>query len=199
MSWEQARQKIHEGREWTDTVSVPFGDETIPLTYQLLPETTLWEIERAMDKGELENADVEMGDTEQRIQELSTKDNLTAAEEEELRELGMEVQAKQADVLDSMGEDGFAAIMEAGKEALTPSSADIDAAFDTPSTEQERRFNFVPTTRDEMREALELEMQTEVEEQPYPIKFIVGQAAYAESMSLLGSTDIDSGNPTRDE
>jgi len=111
----------------------------------------------------------------------------------------MEVQAKQADVLDSMGEDGFAAIMEAGKEALTPSSADIDAAFDTPSTEQERRFNFVPTTRDEMREALELEMQTEVEEQPYPIKFIVGQAAYAESMSLLGSTDIDSGNPTRDE
>jgi hypothetical protein len=190
MTWEKARQKITEGTEYTDTVPVPFGNETIELTHRLLNESELLEIEASIDRSELtDHAESDLSDAQQRIQTLQQKDELSDEEERELQELAQQVQAEQAGLMDSMGYDTFQAFMEAGKKALTPSSEDIDNAFDLNSDEQERRFNFRPSTRDEMREALELEMREMVEDQPYPIKLIVGQKAYSESLSLLGDVE----------
>jgi len=108
-----------------------------------------------------------------------------------LQELAQQIQAEQAGIMDAMGEDAFDAFMEAGRTAITPSQDDIDEHFELSTDEQERRFNFIPKTREDMREAIELEMREMVVEQPYPIKLIIGQKAYFESIALLGDADLD--------
>ena len=160
MTWEQGRRKITEGKEYTNTVPVPFGDETIELTHRLLTEGELLEVEASIDREELtDHTESELSDAQQRIQTLQGKDELTDSEEQELKDLAQQIQAEQAGLMNSMGYDTFTAFMKAGKKALTPSETDIENGFDLDTDEQQRRFNFRPSTRDEMREALELEME----------------------------------------
>lgn len=197
MSWIQARQKISEGKEYRDTIDVPFGGETIELSHRLLTESELMEIEATIDRQQMvEHIESEMSDAEQRFQELQSKAELTASEERELTELGQQIQAEQAGIMDSMGEETFDAFMDAGRKAIVPSEEDIDAHFDMTSDEQRSIFGFAPTTRDEMHDAIKDDMVDMVQDQPYPIKLIIGQKAYGESLSLLGDTDVDAGNPT---
>lgn len=198
MSWIQARQKIIDGTEYRDSVEVPFGNETIELTHRLLTESELLDIEASIDREKLtQHQSSDLSDAEQRVSELQQKDDLSASEQNELQELAKQIQAQQAGLMDSMGDDAFDAFMGAGKTALVPSEEDIDAHFDLSLDEQERRFNFVPNTRDDMADAIELEMQEMVSEQPYPIKLIVGQKAYAESLSLLGDADLEGADPNQ--
>jgi len=192
MSWLEAREKIQEGTSYTDTVDVPFGDRTIELTHRLLDESELYEVEAAIDREQMmEYQADDMSNAEQRIRELQDKAELSTAEEQELQELAQQIQAEQAGIMDAMGEDAFDAFMEAGRTAITPSQDDIDEHFELSTDEQERRFNFIPKTREDMREAIELEMREMVVEQPYPIKLIIGQKAYFESIALLGDADLD--------
>jgi len=192
MSWLEAREKIQEGTSYTDTVDVPFGDRTIELTHRLLDESELYEVEAAIDREQMmEYQADDISNAEQRIRELQDKAELSTAEEQELQELAQQIQAEQAGIMDAMGEDAFDAFMEAGRTAITPSQDDIDEHFELSTDEQERRFNFIPKTREDMREAIELEMREMVVEQPYPIKLIIGQKAYFESIALLGDADLD--------
>lgn len=203
MAWEDANKKMEEGKQWTDTIPVPFGDDTIELTYSLLPERKFWDVQKSLDfdsiQEQMEGENAELAEAEERLQELLAKDELTEAEEQELQEIGRKLNTNQADFISQLGDDAFNSLLNAGKEALTPSDIDIENGFDLSPTEQENRFGFVPKTREQMRDALELEMQEQVEGQPYPVKFIVGQAALAESMSLLGATDVNTGNPMSGE
>lgn len=201
MSWLNARQKIIEGKDYTDTVDVPFGSETIEFTHTLLDEAELLEVESSLDREQMvEHSQSDMSDAQQRVQALQQKDELTDEEESELRDLMQQIQAEQGGLMDSMGEDAFDAFMDAGKKTITASEEDIDEHFDLSIDEQERRFNFVPETREEMRNAIELEMRDMIDEQPYPIKLIVGQKAYMESLSVLGDVDMDlEGNGTETE
>lgn len=200
MSWLEAREKIQEGTSYTDTVDVPFGDRTIELTHRLLDESELYEVEAAIDREQMmEYQADDMSNAEQRIRELQDKAELSTAEEQELQELAQQIQAEQAGIMDAMGEDAFDAFMEAGRTAITPSQDDIDEHFELSTDEQERRFNFIPKTREDMREAIELEMREMVVEQPYPIKLIIGQKAYFESIALLGDADLDGYLDAEDE
>jgi len=186
MSWEKARQKITEGVNYTDTVPIPFGGETIELNHRLLHEGELLQIESSIDREALQQHQQSgESETEQRIKELQSKDELTTEEERELEELVKQFTAEQSGVMDSMGYETFEAFMEAGKKALVPSNDDINTAFDLDIEEQERRFGTVPNNRKQMKDALKTEMETMVDNQPYPIKFFVGQKAYAESLSLF--------------
>ena len=197
MSWLEARPKIEQGREHTDTVEVPIGGGTITLTHRLLTERELTDVEAALDRQDMvDHIESDVSDYEQRFQELQSKDELTAAEKQELEDLGRQIQAEQAGIMDSMGKEAFDAFMDAGKKALVPTDDDIDDYFGMEASEQRDIFGFLPETRTEMREAIKDDMVEVVEGQPYPFKFIVGQKAYAESLSLLGDTDLDAGNPT---
>jgi len=192
MSWLEAREKIQEGTSYTDTVDVPFGDRTIELTHRLLDESELYEVEAAIDREQMmEYQADDMSNAEQRIRELQDKAELSAAEEQELQELAQQIQAEQAGIMDAMGEDAFDAFMEAGRTAITPSQDDIDEHFELDGfthvfaglwNEVEAPFLFVRG---------ELEMREMVVEQPYPIKLIIGQKAYFESIALLGDADLD--------
>jgi len=198
MTWEKARQKITEGVEYRDTVPVQFGDETIDLTYRLLNEGELFEVESAIDtEALLEHRESEDSAVESRIRELQQKDTLSDREKRELEDLSQRLAAEQQGIMDSMGYETYQAFMNAGKTALVPSEEDINNAFELGIDEQERRFGTVPNGRDEMFDALKTEMETMVDNQPYPIKFMIGQTAYAESLTVLGDVDnedVEQGN-----
>lgn len=195
-TWLKARQKINEGKDYTEKTPVPFGDETIEITHRLLTESELMAVQSNIDQEALlEHRTDGESDAEQRLRELQNKDELTDAEERELQEVGDEVQRQKAGIMNSLGKETYDAFMEAGKKALTPSEEDIDDAYALSPDEQENLFGKVLTHRNEARDLLKSDMRNSVEDQPYPIKYIIGQAAYGESMKLLGDEeDIDLGN-----
>ena len=202
MSWHKAQAKIRKGKNYTDTVEVPFVDpetgETthIDLHYRLPSETEQLKVQQAVDFSELEdvNQGEDIVEAQERVRELQAKDDLTPAEEQELQEQMRVVQQNEAELMSAMGEEMFDAILDLGKTCLTATDEDVNAAFEQDPATQRERFNFIPETRDDMREALELEQNTLLEEQPYPVKFTVGMAAFDESQSLLDDTDLDEGN-----
>lgn len=204
MSWEKARAKIQQGKSYQDTVPVPFGDpetgevETISLTHELLDEDQYWDVAQSIDASALEGdneLDDDVEEARQRVQELQSKEERSPAEEEELEEKMEVVSRNQGQLMTSLGEETFTALMGVGKTTLVPSEEDIENAFELDAHTQEQRFNFIPNTRDEMREALKLEMEEMVEGQPYPIKFIVGMKAWSETQSVLGETELNDTNP----
>jgi hypothetical protein len=195
-NWLQARQKINEGKDYTTKTPVPFGDETIEITHRLLTEGELMAVQSNIDQEALlEHRTDGESDAEQRLRELQEKEDLTDAEERELQEVGNEVQRQKAGIMNSLGKETYDAFMAAGKKALVPSEDDVDDAFALDPSEQERIFGKVLTHRKEAKDLLKSDMRNSVEDQPYPIKYIIGQAAYGESMKLLGDEeDIDLGN-----
>jgi hypothetical protein len=207
MTWEQARQKIQSGTSYRDTVRVPFGDpetgelESIELTHRLLTENEYWNVAASIDNSEVEqdDPDGEVEKAQQTVQRLQGKENLTPHQEKELESALETVQQNQGQLISNLGQETFDALLDVGKTCLAPSQEDVDAAFNMSPPEQEQRFKFVPNTRDEMRDAIKLEMEDMVEDQPYLIKFIVGLKAWSASQSVVGQTDVDSENPDPNE
>ncbi len=197
-NWMYARQKMNQGSDFRTSTPVPFGDETIDITHRLLTEGELMAVQANIDQEALmEHRTDGESDEERRLRELQEKDSeeLTDSEERELQTLAEEVQRQKAGIMNSLGEETFNAFMEAGKKALCPSEDDIDDAFGLDPSEQERIFGKVLTHRNEAKDLLKSDMRNTVEDQPYPVKYIIGQAAYGESMKLFGDEeDVDLGN-----
>lgn len=195
-NWMYARRKMNQGSDFKTTTPVPFGDETIDITHRILNEGELMAVQAHIDQEALrEHRTDGESDEERRLRELQDKEALSEQEERELQTLAEEVQRQKAGIMNSLGEETFNAFMEAGKQALTPSEDDIDDAFALDPSEQERIFGKVLTTRREAKEMLKSDMRSTVEDQPYPVKYIIGQAAYGESMKLFGNKeDVDLGN-----
>jgi len=194
-NWFKARQKMNQGRDYTEKTPVPFGEETIEITHRLLSEGELMAVQAHIDQQALiEHRKDGESEEERRMKELQQKDpdELTEREERELKEVSEAVQRQKAGIMDSLGMETYNAFMEAGKKAITPSENDIDDAFSLSPDEQERIFGKVLTHRKEAEDLLKTDMRNTVEDQPYPIKYIIGQAAYGESMKLFG--DEEEGN-----
>jgi len=195
-NWMHARKKMNQGSDFKTTTPVPFGDETIDMTHRLLNEGELMSVQSHIDQEALmEHRTDGESDAERRLRELQEKDDLTDREEREMNELGKEIERQKAGIMNSLGEETYNAFMEAGKKALCPSENDIDDAFGLDPSEQERMFGKVLTHRSEAESLLKSDMRNTVEDQPYPVKYIIGQAAYGESMKLFGDeSDVDLGN-----
>jgi len=110
------------------------------------------------------------------------------AEEDELIELAQEVNPEE-EGKDSIGEDAVDALMDAGVHAIEPTEGDVQDILAAGPDVQERVFGEIPqsldkeTARDGMREY----MRDRIEGQPFPIKFVLGQRAYMETVAVQGN------------
>lgn len=188
----KARQKINEGTDFRKEVPVPMGDEDVKLTHSLLPENELLRIQAEIDQEALMEHQSD-GESEEQaeLRELQKKDDedLTEEDEKRMAALQEEVSRQQAGLMNSLGYDTFKAFCVVGKRCLEPTEGDIEDAFDLTTAEQNEFYGEELTTRDRARELVKEDMVEMVEDQPYPIKFIVGQSAYTESMKLFGDAD----------
>lgn len=192
--WRKARNKITEGKEWRGSVPVPLGGETIDIGHRLLTESEFFRVKEAIDLAELSQYEDEAMDGEmERLQELQAKDDeeLSSAEQEELEELSTKLAVKQSELQDKLGDDVYKELLWAGRKAIHPTDEDVQEFMN--DLEWQKDLNdgdpIEGTTRRRFEQVLKADMQQMVDEQPYPVKYMVGQAAFKESMQLLGNDE----------
>lgn len=185
-----ADEKIEEGTEWSDTMSIPIAGEKMEFGFTLLDERIRTMVQNALPMDELRKYRSDgMSDEHKRLMELQRKDDLSDSEREELIELAEEVNPEE-EGRDTLGEEAVEALMDAGKHALEPTEDDVsDLLAADPETQQRIFGGELPShmDKDVARDAMREYMRDRIEGQPFPIKFTLGQRAYMETLAVQGN------------
>ena len=185
----RADEKIEQGLDWTDTMTIPVAGEQMDFGFQLLDETTLQYVQNELPLDEFrEYRQDGMSDEHEELMELQRKDDLTDEEQERLLELAEEVNPEE-EGRDSLSQDAINALMDAGKDSLIPTEEDVTDVMNADPEVQQRIFGELPEhmDRDTARDGLTEYMRERVEGQPFPIKFTLGQRAYMETIAVQGN------------
>jgi len=185
-----ADEKIEQGINWQDTMSIPIAGEKIEFGFSLLEERVRQHVQNQLPLDEFRKYRSDgMSDEHKRLMELQRKDDLSEDEREELIELAEQVNPEE-EGRDSLGDEAIDALMDAGKAALEPTEDDVsDLLAADPETQQRIFGGELPNHMDAdvARETLREYMQDRVEGQPFPIKFTLGQRAYMETVAVQGN------------
>jgi len=178
-------EKLDEAANWTDTVQVPMGDDTITLAHRLLTERERLKLRVRLPMEELQDyQNDQMDGDRERLLALQEKDSLTEEEETELRELHETAGQQTAGLLSALGSDGVNALMDAGKWTVQPTTADINDVISAPTSRQKKIFDGdVPQhlTAEKVREPLAAAIRDKIESQPYLLKLHLGMKALNET------------------
>lgn len=190
----RAKQKISDAINWRGDVNVSLGNETVTFKHRLLSEQEFLELKQVLNLDALQDdsqQNVGQTDAQERLLELQQKEELSDAEEAELRELSQEVAGQTERIEEVLGEDGYEKIMEAGQKCIEPSEEDVDYVYNLNPQEQREMMGVDtlpnPLTKDAVRDQLADELRSMITGQPYPIKMNVGMQALSESISVLGN------------
>lgn len=184
----RADEKIQQGTDWQGEVTIPVAGEEMTFGFTLLDERVNQRVQSTLPLEEFRDYQKGgMSEEQERLLELQRKNDLTDAEQEELIELAQEVNPEE-EGRDTLGDDAVDALMDAGKHAIEPTDGDVEDVMGLSPNEQEALFGDVPeggepAFRDRLREY----MRTRIEEQPFPIKFIIGQQAFMETVAVQGN------------
>jgi hypothetical protein len=184
-----ADEKIGEGLDWSDTMTIPVAGEQLEFGFSLLNERVLQRVQNELPLDEFRDYKRDgMSEEHERLMELQRKDELTENERDELLELVEEVNPEE-EGKDALSDGAINALMDAGKAALEPTEGDVQDIMAADPETQRRIFDEVPqfTDRSEARDRLREYMKGRVEEQPFPLKFTLGQRAYMETVSVQGN------------
>lgn len=183
-----ADEKIDQGTTWQDTMSVPVAGEKLEFGFTLLDERINQRVQSKLPLDEFRDyKQGGMSDEQERMMELQREDDLTEEEQQEFLELAEEVNPEE-EGRDTLGQDAVNALMKAGKHALIPTEGDVKDVMALDPPEQEEMFGEIPEGgKDVFREELGEYMEERVENQPFPIKFTLGQRAFMETVSVTGN------------
>ena len=184
----RADDKIEQGTDWHDTMTIPIGGEKLTFRFSLLDERV-----RQMVQAELPLEKFRdykkggMSDEQERLMELQRKDELSDDEKEELAELAEAVNPEE-EGRETLGEGAVEALMDAGKHSIEPTEGDVDDLWQADPQTQEDILGEIPEgNRDEIRSKLKSYMEDRIESQPFPIKFQIGQRAFMETIAVQGN------------
>ena len=185
----KADEKIEQGTDWQDTISIPIAGEEMEFGFTLLDERVRQAVQNTLPIEEFRDYKRDgMSEDHKRLMELQRKDDLTEEEEDELIELAQEVNPEE-EGKDSIGEDAVDALMDAGVHAIEPTDGDIQDILAADPDVQERVFGEIPQSLDKetARDGMRAYMRERIEGQPFPIKFVLGQRAYMETVAVQGN------------
>jgi hypothetical protein len=185
----RADEKIEQGLDWEDTMTIPIAGDKMEFGFTLLDERMRQQVQSTLPLEKFRDyRKGGMSDEQERLMELQRKDDLTDDEQEELVELAQEVNPEE-EGRDTLGDDAVNALMDAGKHAIEPTEGDIQDVIAADPQRQEAILGELPdhldteTVRDGLREY----MRDRIEEQPFPIKFQLGQRAFMETIAVQGN------------
>jgi hypothetical protein len=184
-----ADAKIEKGNNWQDTMTIPVAGDTTEFGFSLLDERPRQRVQNVLPLDEFRDYQQGgMSEQQDRLMELQRKDDLTDDEQAELLELVEEVNPED-EGRDSLGDDAVNALMDAGVHAIEPTEDDINDLLAADPEVQERVFGEIPdhVDHDTARDALKEYMEDRIENQPFPIKFQLGQRAFMETVSVMGN------------
>lgn len=185
----RADEKIEQGLDWEDTMTIPIAGNKMEFGFTLLDERMRQQVQSTLPLEKFRDyRKGGMSEQQERLMELQRKDDLTDDEQEELVELAQEVNPEE-EGRDTLGDDAVNALMDAGKHAIEPTEGDIQDVIAADPQRQEAILGELPdhldteTVRDGLREY----MRDRIEEQPFPIKFQLGQRAFMETIAVQGN------------
>lgn len=183
-----ADEKIEQGLDWQETMTIPVAGEQMEFGFTLLNERVRQKVQNTLPMEEFQKyQNEEVSEEHKRLMELQRKDDLTEDQEEELLELAEEVNPEE-EGREKLGEDAVDKLMDAGKHAIEPTEGDVQDVLALPPDQQEDILGHVPQGgADEVRDDLRAYMRERIEEQPFPIKFMLGQRAYMETVAVAGN------------
>lgn len=185
----KADEKIEQGTDWQDTMQIPIAGEKMEFGFTLLEERDRQHVQNELPIQEFkEYRDDGMSEEQERLMELQRKDELTDEEQQELVDLAEKVNPED-EGRDSLGDDAVDALMDAGKAAIEPTEDDVADILAADPDVQKRIFGEIPSNldRDTAREKLRAYMKERIEGQPFPIKYVLGQRAYMETVAVQGN------------
>lgn len=184
-----ADEKIREGTDWQDTITIPVAGDKLEFGFTLLDERVRQAVQNSLPMEEFRKyRQNDMSDEQERLLELQRKDELTDDEQKELVELAEEVNPEE-EGRDSLPDEAVDALMDAGKHAIEPTEGDVQDVLAADPDTQQRIFGEIPDHLDTASacEALRGYMRDQIEDQPFPIKFTLGQRAYMETVAVAGN------------
>ena len=185
----RADEKIEQGNEWTDTLTIPIAGDKMEFGFGLLDERPRQMVQSTLPLDEFRDYQQGgMSDEQERLMELQRKNDLSDEEEQELVELAQKVNPEE-EGRDTLGDDAVDALMDAGKHAIEPTDGDIQDIINADPATQEKVLGEVPQhlDHDTVREKMKPYMEERIEEQPFPIKFHIGQRAFMETIAVQGN------------
>jgi hypothetical protein len=184
-----ADEKIRQGTDWEDSMPIPIAGEKMEFGFTLLNERVRQEVQNCLPIDEFRKYKQSgMSEEQERLMELQRKDELTEEEQDELIELAEEVNPED-EGRESLPDEAVDALMDAGKHAIKPTEGDVQDIISADPETQERVFGEIPEHLDtDTAESLLREyMREQIEGQPFPIKFSLGQRAYMETVAVQGN------------
>jgi hypothetical protein len=185
----RADEKIEQGLDWDDTMTIPIAGDKMEFSFTLLDERMRQQVQSTLPLEKFRDyRKGGMSEQQERLMELQRKDDLTDDEQEELVELAQEVNPEE-EGRDTLGDDAVNALMDAGKHAIEPTEGDIQDVMAADPQRQEAILGELPDHMDTktVRDGLREYMRDRIEEQPFPIKFQLGQRAFMETIAVQGN------------
>lgn len=184
----ETKERIEEKKNWRGYVNVPLGDgETMQLSYGLIPEDDLYgDIYPDLDLKAIKEYNRDSRpEWEEELYDLQSEDDLDDDEESRLHELQERLENHRVELVDALGKETFQAIIRAGRVAIRPDKEDVNKVLQMGSVEQERHFGRKVRTREEAQEVLTADMRETLSDNPYPVKFTIGQTALNQSGTVV--------------
>jgi hypothetical protein len=199
------KQRCIAATEYRGYANIPVGDDTYSLPYRLLDSDDILDIQGQMDISAVaEHASADVSDeveaAEETIEQLQAKDELTDAEEADLRDAQTILMQNRGELMDAIGADTLKAFAHAGRMAIAPDEEDVNNVMNNP-TEAMTRFadiegappmNGSEITREQINRALEAEMKEIIDSTPFLIFYTLGQQVWEESQNagnVVGGSD----------
>ena len=185
----RADEKIRQGNDWQETMTIPVAGEEMEFGFTLLSERVRQNVQNTLPMEEFRKYRSDgMSEEQKRLLELQRQDDLTDDEQDELIELAEEVNPED-EGRDSLPDGAVGALMDAGKHALEPTEDDVSDVLTADPQVQQDIFGEIPEHMDEdsARDLLREYMREQVEDQPFPIKFSLGQRAFMETVAVAGN------------
>lgn len=177
------RQKVDEGAEWRGTIRVNIGDEEHELTVRQLNDGEFFEVMSMVDREELQSLREELpSDKMEELRDLQSADNLTDDERERLEELRTEMEAESGNMFDILSKETFDGIRLAGKYAVEPDDEDLREAFMDRAPEIEREYGVKVETPDDVREAIQDDINEMIERSTKLTSFTIGIQALVQTV-----------------
>ncbi len=181
------RNKIQEGRNWRETVSLRIDDEKIEIKVRQLEDPEFWKVKEKINEDKMEeignNIDQEKVN---KYDELSEKEELTDQEKQEFDKLETQIENEILSAINDFDMDTFEGIVDAGKYGVVIDQESIDEVGSMTPAEQKDMFGETFKNGEEIRKFLKDDLQHQIEHATNLVSFLLG-------MTVLDATTEDEG------
>lgn len=126
----ETRNKVEEGAQWRDDVTVNIDGEQMELTVRQLFDPEFWDVLSDIDLDELDELDGTLPEDEmEEFTDLRDKDDLDEEEKERLEELQTKLEAEGMEMFDVLSDETFNGIRQAGIYGWVPDESDVREAM----------------------------------------------------------------------